>query len=337
MATRDDDALRKLLGEIETENDDLKSVLESMERDLPTLIEEGYESSGTLAERFGVPPFSVLDARQGYWQDRKRSWLDLGIESEAGRRDNLMQHSVASSLGKLDTSTFDPVLCELVYSWFSCLGSSVIDPFSGGSVRGVVASKLGRRYFGVDLRAEQVEANRKQAESICEEPLPEWIVGDSCQDLPDDEFDLVFSCPPYFDLEVYGEDERDLSNAGSYEVFIESYRTVIRESCSRLRNDRFACFVVGEIRDSDGFYRGFVRDTLSAFLDCGMRSYNDAVLVTALGSLPMRSAIPFEKSRKLGKTHQNVLIFCKGDPVAATEWAGDCDFGTTEEGDSLGL
>jgi len=40
---------------------------------------------GTLAERFGVPPFSVLDARQGYWQERKRSWLALGMQSELGR------------------------------------------------------------------------------------------------------------------------------------------------------------------------------------------------------------------------------------------------------------
>jgi hypothetical protein len=42
-------------------------------------------ASQTLAERFGVPPFSVLDARQGYWQDRKRAWLSLGIQSEVGR------------------------------------------------------------------------------------------------------------------------------------------------------------------------------------------------------------------------------------------------------------
>ncbi len=39
----------------------------------------------TLADRFLIPPFSVLDARQGYWQDRKRAWLALGIESELGR------------------------------------------------------------------------------------------------------------------------------------------------------------------------------------------------------------------------------------------------------------
>jgi ParB-like chromosome segregation protein Spo0J len=41
--------------------------------------------NASLAERFGVPPFSVLDARQGYWQDRKRAWLALGIQSELGR------------------------------------------------------------------------------------------------------------------------------------------------------------------------------------------------------------------------------------------------------------
>ncbi len=44
----------------------------------------------SLVERFGVPPFSVLDARQGYWQDRKRAWLSLGIESELGRGEQLI-------------------------------------------------------------------------------------------------------------------------------------------------------------------------------------------------------------------------------------------------------
>jgi hypothetical protein len=43
------------------------------------------EPSTTLAERFGIPPFSVLDARKGWWQERKRAWIDLGIRSELGR------------------------------------------------------------------------------------------------------------------------------------------------------------------------------------------------------------------------------------------------------------
>jgi hypothetical protein len=38
-----------------------------------------------LADRFGVPPFSVLNAREGWWQDRKAAWIALGIKSELGR------------------------------------------------------------------------------------------------------------------------------------------------------------------------------------------------------------------------------------------------------------
>jgi len=37
----------------------------------------------------------------------------------------------------------------------------VLDPFAGGSVRGIVASRLGYRYVGIELRQEQVEANRR--------------------------------------------------------------------------------------------------------------------------------------------------------------------------------
>ena len=41
--------------------------------------------NGNLADRFGVPPFSVLSARDGWWQDRKRAWIAIGIQSEVGR------------------------------------------------------------------------------------------------------------------------------------------------------------------------------------------------------------------------------------------------------------
>ena len=51
---------------------------------------EGAEGAGagSLADKFGVPPFSVLNAREGWWQDRKRAWLALGIRSEVGRGEN---------------------------------------------------------------------------------------------------------------------------------------------------------------------------------------------------------------------------------------------------------
>ena len=43
------------------------------------------DDAASLAERFGIPPFSVLNAREGWWQDRKAAWIGLGIQSELGR------------------------------------------------------------------------------------------------------------------------------------------------------------------------------------------------------------------------------------------------------------
>jgi ParB-like chromosome segregation protein Spo0J len=48
---------------------------------------------GDLREKFILPPFSVLDARSGWWQERKRAWLALGIKSEIGRGDNALRYS----------------------------------------------------------------------------------------------------------------------------------------------------------------------------------------------------------------------------------------------------
>lgn len=45
----------------------------------------GQRAMGNLAESFGVPPFSVLNARGGWWQSRKAAWIALGIQSELGR------------------------------------------------------------------------------------------------------------------------------------------------------------------------------------------------------------------------------------------------------------
>lgn len=218
------------------------------------------------------------------------------------------------------TSIFDPVLTELAYRWFSPPGGVVLDPFAGGSVRGIVASHLGREYHGVELRAEQVAANRAQ-QAIARPPAPVWHCGDSrdiqtlCATV---RADLVFSCPPYADLEVYSDDPRDLSTL-DYPAFVAAYAEIIAASCALLKADRFACFVVGEVRDKRGNYRNFVGDTVAAFLAAGLHYYNEAILVTAVGSLPIRAGRQFTASRKLGKTHQNILVFVKGDGKRAAQ------------------
>ena len=57
-----------------------------------------------------------------------------------------------------------------------------------------------------------------------------------------------------------------------------------------------------------------------------MRLYNEAVLITAVGSLPIRIGKQFGRYRKLGKTHQNVLVFYNGEPKAIPEVLGGVRF-----------
>jgi DNA modification methylase len=212
------------------------------------------------------------------------------------------------------------VLCELAYRWFSGEGAQILDPFAGGSVRGIVAAHLGRKYWGCDLRAEQIEANRAQGAALCEgKSMPEWVCGDSKDTLADAPLaDLIFSCPPYGDLEQYSDDPLDLS-AMDFPAFMESYHTIIARACARLKNDRFACFVVGDYRCPKGNYRDFVSLTILGFKMAGLHLYNEAILVTSVGSASMRVTRQFEAGRKMCKTHQNVLVFVKGDGRKAAD------------------
>jgi len=92
----DDEMLRVEFGELRDMGFDLELTgfsidelqgFEMADEDLPGQgANEG--STASLADKFGIAPFSVLNAREGWWQSRKRAWLALGIKSELGRGEN---------------------------------------------------------------------------------------------------------------------------------------------------------------------------------------------------------------------------------------------------------
>ncbi len=123
------------------------------------------------------------------------------------------------------------------------------------------------------------------------------------------DFDFLFSCPPYMDLEVYSDNEDDLSNMTDTN-FIDKYQSIIAKSCKKLKQNALACFVVGDVRDKKtGMYKDFIGITKAAFKAAGFRLYNDIVLLDQLGNACMRAGKIFEAGRKVTKIHQNVLIF----------------------------
>ena len=239
------------------------------------------------------------------------------MQSETGRDAALLGNGLKELAAKHNmsltgTSIFDPVLCEVIYKWFSPVGGVVYDPFAGGSVRGVVAEYTERKYIGIDLSEKQVDANQINADKlgVC----PVWHCDDSRNAdryLQDESADLVFSCPPYHNLERYSNNPLDLSNM-NYTDFVAAYEEIINKACAKLKRDRFAVFVVGDIRDKRGAYRGFVSETKRLFQNNGLSLYNEIILLEQYGTAPMRSGGIFKAKRKVTKVHQNVLVFYKG-------------------------
>ena len=287
------------------------------------LFGEVVVTNPLLRERFIEPPFSILDTKSGNWQRRKKLWKNIGMKSEVGRdattfnmkdwADKKREQGLKGHKLPSDTSIFDPALCEVLYHWFVPKGGTILDPFAGGSVRGIVANYLDFKYTGIDIRQEQVDSNREQALDILDvNNQPQWYVGDSnlvLDNMTSNKYDLVFSCPPYADLEVYSDMDGDISNM-PYEKFMKAYEEIINKSCNLVKKEGYAIFVVGEVRDKKGNYIGFVPDTIKAFKKAGMNYYNEGILLNSIASASMR-ANGNMKSKKLVKIHQNILIFRK--------------------------
>lgn len=305
-------------------------------------------TNASLNDRFVVPPFSILDTRKGYWQARKKMWRELIGDMGESRNDTLIQspeikykdlyqrtrkHREELGLSFKDylekyvpddvkereagkvlsagVSLLDPVMAELVCRWFGLESCKSFDCFAGDSVFGYVSAHLGNEFVGIELRPEQAQLNNERTEGMA----ARYICDDGqnvAQHIDAASQDLLFSCPPYFDLEHYSDLENDASNQKSYDDFIQILRNAFTAAIGCLKENRFAVIVVGDVRDkSTGFYYDFCGDIKRIFKDGGMSLYNEIILIETGASTALRAS-RYMESRKVAKMHQNILVFYKG-------------------------
>lgn len=306
--------------------------------------------NGTLNDRFIVPPFSILDTRKGYWQTRKKLWRSkvTSVDIGGSREDTLInspeikykdlylktrkhreelgisfreyldkyvseeeKEREASKVLAQGTSLFDPVLAEIVMRWFCPPDGCILDPFGGEQTKGIVAGVLGLTYRGCEIRPEQVALN---SEACKDYPNVHYDCGDSnniAEIVKERGFDLCFTSPPYYDLEVYSKE--DMSALGTYEEFMAQYENIFRQCVDMLADGAFLVVKIGEIRNKQtGAYRNFVGDNISLFMRLGLTYYNEIIMVETGASTALRAS-RYMDSRKVAKMHQNILVFYKGD------------------------
>ena len=308
------------------------------------LFEQTKQSipSNLLRDKYGWPPFSVINTISFDWQRRKDEWEILFKDSTVGRdvkRFNATPTNTFSARGAEakqaeSISEFDPYLAELMYRWFSREGDLILDPFAGGCVRGVVAAVLGRDYTGIDLNLQQVFANEMQFKDLQERYTnlaghADWATGDSEKNLPTFQFaDMIFTCPPYYNLERYTNHPDDLSMQPTYDAFLKKYTAILTRAAKCLKDNSFFVIVVSEVREEcrgieKSNFVGLVPDTIHILKnECSLHYYNEIIIMNNIGSLPIRAPKYFDQSRKIGRMHQNCLVFYKGDLTAIEEKFG---------------
>ncbi len=308
------------------------------------------EKSRSLNEKFVVPPFSILDTRKGYWQERKTMWRHIIGDYGESRNDTLIQspelkykdiyeksmkkrkqlgisfreylekhvseeekRNAEKTVLSQGVSILDPVLAEIIVHWFGLENGKAFDPFAGDTVFGFLSAKMGQDFTGIELRDEQCSLNNQR---VKEAGITAKYINDDGQNvskhIQPNSHDLLFSCPPYFNLEKYSDLDNDASNQKSYDDFMAIIRNAFTGAIKCLKDNRFAVVVVGDVRDKDGFYHRFHDDVKDVFKENGMKIYNEIILIETGASTALRASKYMER-RKVAKMHQYVLVFYKGD------------------------
>ena len=215
-----------------------------------------------------------------------------------------------------NASVLDPVACEVIARFFMpANGGRIYNPFGGGVQMGYIAGACGYGYLASEIRHNQVHANNL----ICREfgPTVQWVQADSSEYEPDDEFDMVFSCPPYYKVEKYVDFDGkppigEINSLPTYEKFRDTlfrgYATALR----RLKDNRFFVIMTGDSRDKNGAYYCSEAETEMFMKEQGLSVYNRIVYVESEFTR-LAHAKRTLNTRKFPKREQKIIVAYKGD------------------------
>lgn len=205
-------------------------------------------------------------------------------------------------------SVFNPQLAQMILAAYAPMNGKIYDPFGGGGTRGYIATKMGYDYTGVEIREE--EYNRVLAQ------MKEWnlnfkfILADSVGYRPNESFDFIYTCPPYYDLEVYSDMEEDLSNAPSYMEYLNMLQKVLKNCYDVLKKDSFAVFVVGNFRNKKGELEHLNGDLITKAKEVGFKLWDELIWMGA-SNVALTRCGKFEKNRKSVRMHEYIIILKK--------------------------
>lgn len=260
-----------------------------------------------VKEKYGFLPKSVL-----YF--KKDNKLTMGfLDNQKLRKDNY-ENASSSSM-----SEFNPDLCKFIIEYWSKPNDIILDPFHGWGTRACISKQLNRNYIGFDISQ---KTNKDVKELILKQVVSSmWFdVKDNvfidlrCGDglklegINDNSVDLIFTCPPYFNIEKYESCAGQLSDIEEYSEFLKKLGEGIKVGYNKLKPNKFCIYVVGDWRKNDELVL-FNQDVVKLHKEAGFKVHD--LLIHKLNSASVIGCGKWEEKGFVTKSHEYVLVFKK--------------------------
>lgn len=260
-------------------------------------------------------PHPTYATRNGCWQGVN------GYSNVVNTRRFLDERGEVVSTTKAhnsNASVLDPVACEVILRFFMpTAGRRVYNPFGGGVQFGFIAGWYGYEYVASEIRQNQCDANN----AICGAfDGVRWVRSDSAQYEPEGMFDLIFTCPPYYEVETYRDydgqpPDGEVNSIGTYGQFRDALFAGYAKAVQHLNDKRFFIVMTGDSRDKRGAYYCSEAETELFLKNQGLLIYNKIVYVECEFTR-LAHAKKTLNYRKFPKREQKIIVAYKGNPAA---------------------
>ena len=264
------------------------------------------EERQTVKSKYGFLPTSVWHLKK----DRKL----IDFIGDNGDVENKKRRSKNSWLPNLRYSSFNPKVADRVIKYWSNKGDIILDPFAGRSTRMIMSKINNRNYIGFDISPIAIDELKKTLNK--QETLSKIDVNiklfcsDGCEmkNIQDYSIDLIFTCPPYWNLEKYESVDNQLSDCKSYMEFLNKLYECVGRCHDILKKNKFSIWVVSDFRK--GYYYCLHKDLIDIHLDSGFILWD--IIINVLNSPFISFKAGFNDNQKYtGKTHEYILVFKK--------------------------
>ena len=207
--------------------------------------------------------------------------------------------------GQRALSKFNSENCKNIIEFFTSKGDTILDPF-GGRTRAIISNHLDRKYVGFELTEKYFPA-----ESTADRKIFNMDSGNMNDVLnTSTKFDLVFTCPPYWNMEKYSDDPNDLSTFKTYDLFLSGCNNRLVKATKYLKEDGFLIVVLMDFRQKGKFY-SWHNDTINYF----HKNTDFKLYDTILWEMSPAKRQPLYPqallNRRMLNTHEYCLVFNK--------------------------